>query len=167
MIGHQTFTKLNKSNSFSKLAGSRQIGLFHLSRCNWTSLRFFLSARLARCIHTLPPPPPPLPLLASSLTNVKHSRSMCRSHRKILKLGTPKINSKEQNLQFFELFKAWKAQTADGGYFVVFEMSAADKRIVSFGFKARGWCQPPWLGFCWNWQAISQKSTWLNRRQYS
>ena len=32
---------------------------------------------------------------------------------------------------------------------------------------ARGWCQTLWLGFGWNWLAISQKSTSLNRRQYS
>ena len=33
--------------------------------------------------------------------------------------------------------------------------------------KARGWCQTLWLGFGWNSHAISQKSTSLNRRQYS
>ena len=33
--------------------------------------------------------------------------------------------------------------------------------------KARGWCQPPWLGFGESWQATSQKSTSVTRRQYS
>ena len=33
--------------------------------------------------------------------------------------------------------------------------------------KARGWCQPPWLGFGESWQATSQKSTSMTRRQYS
>ena len=30
--------------------------------------------------------------------------------------------------------------------------------------KARGWCQPPWLGFCETWQATNQKSTSMTRR---
>ena len=33
--------------------------------------------------------------------------------------------------------------------------------------KARGWCQPTWLGFGESWQATSQKSTSVTRRQYS
>ena len=33
--------------------------------------------------------------------------------------------------------------------------------------KARGWCQLPWLGFGESWQATSQKSTSMTRRQYS
>ena len=33
--------------------------------------------------------------------------------------------------------------------------------------KARGWCQTLWLGYGWNSHTISQKSTSLNRRQYS
>ena len=28
------------------------------------------------------------------------------------------------------------------------------------------WCQRPWHGFGWSWQAISQKCTWPNRRHY-
>ena len=32
-------------------------------------------------------------------------------------------------------------------------------------FKARGWCQPPWLGFGESWQATSQKSTSMTRQQ--
>ena len=31
--------------------------------------------------------------------------------------------------------------------------------------KAHKWCQPPWLRFGWIWQAISQRSTSLNRRE--
>ena len=42
-----------------------------------------------------------------------------------------------------------------------------DNHIMSEERKARGWCQPLWLGSGWNWRAISQKSTSLNRRQYS
>ena len=34
-------------------------------------------------------------------------------------------------------------------------------------YKARGWCQPPWLSFGESWQATSQKSTSMTRRQYS
>ena len=29
--------------------------------------------------------------------------------------------------------------------------------LYSFELKARGWCQPPWLGFGESWQATSQK----------
>ena len=48
------------------------------------------------------------------------------------------------------------------------ELLAGTITIMQCGWlKARGWCQTLWLGFGWNSHAISQKSTSLNRRQYS
>ena len=58
-------------------------------------------------------------------------------------------------LKFCTTFTEW--------FFNVFTATVCTVYLFIY---ARGWCQPPWLGFGCSWQAISLKNTSSNRRQY-